>query len=76
MILTRIGKQVPPPQQRRKVDWPTLLDRHGVEFALLNRQGDSDLVMRLRSHPGWVVDDEDGEALLFRRRPWQLTWGA
>jgi hypothetical protein len=72
MILTRIGRVVPAFQGRWKVDWPTLLDRHGVEFALLNRQGDSDLVMRLRSHPGWVVDDEEGETLLFRRRPCRL----
>ena len=60
-------------QGRRKVNWPALLDRHGVEFALLNRQEDGDLVMRLQSHPNWVVDDGDGETLLFRRRPRQLT---
>ena len=74
MILTRMDRKQSVLQKRRgKVDWPTLLDRHGVEFALLNRQEDSDLVMRLRSHPGWVVDNEDGETLLFRRRRRQLT---
>jgi hypothetical protein len=60
-------------QGRRKMDWPALLDRRGVEFALLNRREDSDLVMRLRSHPSWVVDDGDGETILFRRRSRQLT---
>ena len=68
MISTRIGRRFPSFRGRKRLDWPTLLDRHGVEFALLDRQGDRDLVTRLRSHPSWVVDEEGEESLLFRRR--------
>lgn len=75
MILTRMDRKQSVLQKRRgKVDWPTLLDRHGVEFAVLNRQADSDLVARLRSCSDWVVNGEEGgETLFFRRRPQQLS---
>lgn len=48
-------------------DWPRILDEHGVRFLALDRHGDRNLVRFFRSHPGWMVDYEDGEAVLFAR---------
>ena len=48
-------------------DWPAVLDEHGVQFLALDRHGDSELVKLFRSQPGWRVNYEDGEAVLFVR---------
>ena len=53
---------------RRSVeDWPQVLDEYGVQFLVLNRHDDSDLLDLFRSQPGWMVDFEDKEAVLFAR---------
>ena len=46
-------------------DWLGMLDEYAVQFVALDRHGDSDLVELFRSQPGWIVDLEDGEAVLF-----------
>jgi len=48
-------------------DWSGVLDEYGVQFLALDRYGDSDLLNLFRSQPGWTVDFEDGEAVLFIR---------
>ena len=48
-------------------DWPRILDEHGVRFLALDRHCDSHAVRLFRSQPGWRVDYEDGEAVLFVR---------
>jgi len=48
-------------------DWPGILDEYGVQFLVLDRHDDSDLLNIFRSQPGWVVDFEDGEAIIFAR---------
>jgi len=54
--------------ERRSVeDWPQVLDEYGVQFLVLDRHDDSDLLDLFRSRPGWMVDFEDKEAVLFAR---------
>ena len=48
-------------------NWPGELDRHGVQFVVLDLAVDSDLVERFHSEPGWAVDFDDGEAIIFAR---------
>jgi len=48
-------------------DWPAVLDEYGVQFMALDRHDDSDLLKLFRSQPGWIVDSEDGEAVIFAR---------
>jgi hypothetical protein len=48
-------------------DWPALFDDYGVLFIILDRQSDKALVETLRSQPGWVVDFQDEEAVIFAR---------
>jgi len=47
--------------------WPGLLDEHDVQFLVLDRHSDSDLLNLFRSQPGWAVDFEDEEAVIFVR---------
>jgi len=48
-------------------DWPQVLDEYGVQFLVLNRHDDGDLLKIFRSQPGWTVDFEDEEAVIFVR---------
>jgi hypothetical protein len=47
--------------------WLGMLDQYDVQFLALDLHSDSVLVELLRSQPGWAVDFEDGEAVLFAR---------
>jgi hypothetical protein len=47
--------------------WLGLLDEYGVQFLALDLHSDSGLVELIRSQPGWTVDFEDGEGVLFAR---------
>jgi len=48
-------------------DWPAVLDEYGVQFLVLGRHDDSDLLELFQSQPGWTVDFEDEEAIIFAR---------
>jgi len=48
-------------------DWLAVFREYGVQFVTLDRDTDSDLLELLRSQPGWTVDFEDREAVLFIR---------
>lgn len=48
-------------------DWPAVLDEYGVQFLVLGRHDDSDLLKLFRLQPGWAVDFEDEEAIIFAR---------
>jgi hypothetical protein len=50
-------------------NWPGELDSYGVQIVVLDLAGDSDLVERFQSEPGWRVDFDDGEAIIFARDP-------
>ena len=47
--------------------WPAVLDAYRVQFLALDIRNDSDLLPFFRSHPGWIVDFKDEEAVLFVR---------
>ncbi len=49
--------------------WLALLERYDVDFAVLTRQTDGDLVTILRSDSGWTACDEAEGAVFFERRP-------
>jgi len=48
-------------------DWPRVLDAYGVKFLVLDRHDDSDLLELFRSQPGWKVDFQDEEGVIFAR---------
>jgi hypothetical protein len=48
-------------------NWLRALDTHRVQFLVLNRQSESDMVKYFRSQPGWEIDFEDGESIIFAR---------
>jgi hypothetical protein len=45
-------------------DWVEIFEKYGVQFLVLDRHDDSDLLKLFRSQPGWAVDFEDREALI------------
>jgi hypothetical protein len=44
-----------------------VLDAYNVQFLVLNLYSESDVVKFFRLHPGWKVDFEDEEAIIFAR---------
>jgi len=48
-------------------DWRGAFDEHDVQFLVLDRHSDSDLLSIFRSQSGWTVDFEDEEAVIFGR---------
>ena len=48
-------------------EWLDQLDEYGVEFVILDLDADCDLVEVLRIQDLWIVDFEDGEAVIFAR---------
>jgi len=55
------GQASPPP------GGAALFGESGVEYVILDRTGDSSLIELLQLQPGWQVDFEDEEALVFTR---------
>ena len=49
--------------------WPALLDKYRVFYLVLNKDDHPDLVADVRQTPGWRVDYEDGQAVVFSRAP-------
>ena len=47
--------------------WLPMLDRHGVQFLVLDPRTDGELVRLVRSRPGWSVDFDDGKAVVLAR---------
>ena len=47
--------------------WRALIDQYGVGYAALSKAEQSDLVTDLRTEPGWQVDYEDDQAVVFSR---------
>jgi hypothetical protein len=48
-------------------DWLEMLDEYDVQFLVLDLHTDSELLGLFRSQPGWAVDFEDREAIIFAR---------
>ncbi|MDY6874829.1 MAG: hypothetical protein SWK90_01300 [Chloroflexota bacterium] len=50
-------------------NWPRVFDELGVQFLVLDRHSDNDLLDLFRSQPGWALDFEDEETVIFARSP-------
>ena len=48
-------------------NWLRVLDEHSARFLVLNLRSEGDMVKFFRSQPGWSVDFEDGESIIFAR---------
>lgn len=48
--------------------WLRLFEKEQVQFIVLNRRDDDDLVKAIHAQPGWSVDFEDGQAVIFALR--------
>jgi hypothetical protein len=48
-----------------KSKWVEMFDEYGVQFLIVDRHNDRDLLDFFRSQAGWNVDFEDEEALIF-----------
>jgi hypothetical protein len=48
-------------------NWPRVFDEYGVQFLVLDRHDDTDLLNLFRSQPGWALDFEDEEVVIFAR---------
>ena len=48
-------------------EWETTLDQYRVQFLVLDRDDDTELANHFRAQPGWRVDFEDNEGVIFAR---------
>lgn len=48
--------------------WLAVLDALDVQFLVLDTERDRDLFQLVRSRPGWKLDVQDGESVLFARK--------
>jgi hypothetical protein len=48
-------------------DWRRLMDQYQISYAVLSRAAQPDLIADLRLEPGWQVDYEDDQAVIFSR---------
>ena len=53
---------------RANRNWESILDRYGVEFALLNKKADARLVSALQSAKQWKILGQNEEAVLFIKK--------
>lgn len=60
-------EQAPTWRYGRLERWLAALDTYDVQFLILDKKRDATLLQLVRSRPGWTVDFEDNEAVLFTR---------
>jgi hypothetical protein len=49
--------------------WRSLLDQYDVSYVVLSKTDEPQLAEDLRSEPGWRLDYEDAQAVVFTRSP-------
>jgi hypothetical protein len=49
--------------------WLALLDRYSVQYVILDRELDCELISLVQSQPGWAVDFSDEASMLLSRGP-------
>jgi hypothetical protein len=47
--------------------WRAVLDSYDISYAVLNTAAESELIADLRAEPGWQIDYEDDQAVVFSR---------
>jgi hypothetical protein len=55
--------------------WRALLDRYDISYVVLNSVDEASLVADLRVEPGWHLDYEDAQGVVFTRAPSALSAG-
>ena len=60
-------EQAPTRRYGRLERWLATLDTQDVQFLILDKERDGMLLQLVRSRPGWTVDFEDSESMLFTR---------
>jgi hypothetical protein len=53
--------------------WLAILDRYGVQYMILDKELDGNLISLVQSQPDWTVDFSDEASMLFSR---SSTWGS
>ena len=48
-------------------DWLAVIEHHRVQYLILNKERDGNLLRLVCGRPGWSVDFEDGTSVLFSR---------
>ncbi len=48
-------------------NWVEVFNEYGVQFLILDRHDDGDLLNLFQSSPGWALDFKDEEAVIFAR---------
>jgi len=48
-------------------NWVEMFDEYGVQFLILARHDDGDMLNLFQSQPGWALDFQDEEAVIFAR---------
>ncbi len=49
------------------MDWLAVFEQEQVQFAILDRRADHELVGKMRCQSDWAVDFEDNESVIFVR---------
>ena len=66
----RMSEREPLPQGvARRDSWLAALDRHRVQFVVLDKERDGTLMSLVRSQSDWTVDFENEVSVLFSRGP-------
>jgi hypothetical protein len=47
--------------------WRELMDKYAISYTVLSKAEQADLIVDLRSDPGWKLDYEDDQAVVFER---------
>jgi hypothetical protein len=47
--------------------WLAVLDRYGVQYLILDKERDGELLSLVRARPGWTVGFEDEASVLYSR---------
>ncbi|MBN1888986.1 MAG: hypothetical protein JW850_13410 [Thermoflexales bacterium] len=48
-------------------NWLEVFDTYSVQFVVLDRHSDGELLSRLHAQPDWKIDFDDGEDVIFAR---------
>jgi hypothetical protein len=48
-------------------NWLAILDSYGAQFLILDKRRDGEFLQLVQSHPGWTVDFEGSDSILFAR---------
>jgi hypothetical protein len=47
--------------------WPGLLEEFDVQFLMLDKHHDAELLGLLQAHPSWAIDSQDDQSVLLVR---------